>query len=468
MTHHTNILPQKKPVKQPAANPPRVQKPAPKEKTPAEIVEEKMAAMAAHPDAVTVYQTEKGIDAKGWHIMNPEYKIFDDALRGGYGWWDLTEGAGRHLLPKPRPYKIVKVTSAELAVIRAKEAAEEAAAAEEAKAAKEAEFDGYRAAAAAKAAAEAERKAMEAEDARASEIRLAEWKAAQTAQAKEAERLSFISVAVEVLLDMIKALPEHLWTQSYLVDYIVDNVTTCPQDMQDPIIAGICTAVEKEHLIFYTPVCSPELAPMAEPALAPASLELTAPSVPMPAQLLSPPEDSLEFVKQPPFNLFGTLYTPIAFLNGLRAYIPVAMLESILRQTLCAQTPAAAPVPVPEPAPACGPDCATCFPPPATPPPPPPQTCGPDCLECNPPPPPLPRDCGFADCNECYPAPPPPPPSLPAKLPPLLPTPTTRPLPVVQARLVPTPTTELMKNVKIRKMRMPNMKRLKHLLISAK
>ena len=35
-----------------------------KEKTPAEIIDEKMAAMAADPEAIPVYWTENGPDAK--------------------------------------------------------------------------------------------------------------------------------------------------------------------------------------------------------------------------------------------------------------------------------------------------------------------------------------------------------------------------------------------------------------------
>ena len=77
------------------------------------------------PKAEIVYWTENGTDEKSWNIIFPEYKVLTEAFRGGYGWYDLTEGRGQHLLPKPKPYKIVKVSSAELKAIRAKEAKEE-------------------------------------------------------------------------------------------------------------------------------------------------------------------------------------------------------------------------------------------------------------------------------------------------------------------------------------------------------
>ena len=476
---HISVLSKKPVVKQPAANPARVRKQpleleSKQEKTPSEIAAEKLAAMAARPDAVIVYETEKGIDAKGWDIICPEYKIFDAALKGGYGWWDLTEGAGRHLLPKPKPYKIVKITSAELKVIRAKEAEVEAAAAAVAKAAEEAKYAAYRDVARPAerdvVRAAEERKAMAAEEELASNIRLAEWHAAQAAAAKEAERQQFIAIAVEVLYDAIKAMPEYQWCHAYLVDYIADQVGSCPTDVQDPIIERICERIEAEQMLFYTPVCSPELAPLpVEPVLPPLTLAPPAPAAPaaaaaapMPTQLQTPPDDPLEFVKQPPFVLFGALYTPVAFLNGLRMYMPAAMLDALITATM---RPALPPLPPPSPPPPATPSAALT------------KECGfPDCHECYPSATPfatpsaaLTKDCGFPDCHECYP-----PPTTPVDLP--LPTPVDLPvpteLPVIQAQIVPQPpklpSNEMLKNIKIRKMRMPSSSRIQRLLSSTK
>lgn len=445
MTHSS--FPSRKPVvKQPAANPPRLptakRLDAPqREKTTAEIVEEKMAAMAAHPNAITVYMTEKGIDAKGWDTVCPEYKIFDAALKGGYGWWDLTEGAGRHLLPKPRPYKIVHITSAELRAIRAKETEEDATT----KAAKEAEC----AAAQAAELLAAERKAMAAEDERANVLRLEAWHAEQAAAKAEAERLQIIDIATDIVLEEIRALPEHYLYQDYLVDYIVDRVAQCPKGTQDPIIERVCTAIEKEGLIFYTPVCSPDL-PSATPVNEPPPMDLPA-AVP----LLQ--DDLMEFVRQPPFILFGTLYTPVALLSGLRMYMPAIMLDALLKYALAGSNLQAFLQQQ-----RCGPDCLECNQPQTPLPPPLPKDCGfTDCKECYPPPPPLPQDCGFADCEECFPPPP-------SDLTPLLPTPIARPLPLIQARLAPQQTSaaELMKNIKIRKLRMPRTNRIQQILRS--
>jgi hypothetical protein len=476
----------KPPVRQPAANPPRPRSVIPKdegprEKTPAEIIEEKMAIMAAHPDAVPVYWTEHGPDAKGWDVIFPEYKILSEAFKGGYGWWDLTEGRGQHLLPKPRPYKIVHISKAELKVIRDREAVEEAAAAAAAKAAKEAEFAAYRAAAARKK----ELELMAAEDLLAAAVREAERETARKAAEKAlfysalstvlieeilaipddsitadcaadlflqrmanydaedhvpilervapavdskiraAEKHRSVDATIKAIMAEIRGLPAHLLYEDYLADLVAERIQGFAPTDQERMIVSIVSAVEKENMLFYTPVGSPEVEPAAA-AQPPPPLSLTAPyPCPplMPPQLIAPPEDTASFLAQPPFPLCGTTYIPAYLLStNQRMYVPISFLEYALR-------PPPPPPPPPKDTPCTDPNCRLCAPPLL----PTPTYCGDNCPTCNPPP----------------------------------------QLPVVKARLVtpplPTyPTPEMMKNIKIRKMRMPRMSRIQRILAGGK
>ena len=406
--------------------------PPKREKTPAEIIEEKMAAMAADPNADIVYWTEKGPDAKGWDIICPEYKILTEAFRGGYGWWDLTEGKGQHLLPKPKPYKIVHISSEELKVIRMKEAEAEAAAAAAAKAAKEAEYARYREAAQRKRYMEE----MAAEDARAAELRAAERAAEEAAALK----LAFYESRSAAILQEIRDLPAHCWCESYLVDYIVDRVIAYEGKDLDELLTRICPVVEKEGMLFYTPLNSPEL-PFQELAPPPPPLTLPPPlpmvNLPALPQFVCPPTDAAAFLSQPAFLLYDVSMSPAIRADGQRMYVPTSWLQYAI---------------------------------PYGPPPLPPQLqqmemkCSDPICRCNIYPP-LPPDCGDPACETCYPPPPQPAPQ-PASQPP--------PLPVIKAVLVeskpqklpgllPTPSTPPI-NIKIRKLRMPSKKRVAQLL----
>lgn len=397
-----------------------------REKTNAEIIEEKMAAMAADPNAEIVYWTENGPDAKGWDIICPEYKILTEAFKGGYGWWDLTEGRGKHLLPKPKPYKVVHITREELKIIRQKEAAEEAVQAEVAKAAKEAEYARYREAAQRKRFAEE----MAAEDALAAAVRAAEMAAEEAA----AQKVAFYESMAEAVLQEIRDLPGNCWCESYLVDFIAGKVYGYDTKDIDELLTRICPVVEKEGMLFYTPLSSPDF-PVVTETLAPPPLALS-PSLPLLEvppfpQFVCPPDDPVAYLSQPSFLLYGFSMSPAIALSGQRMYVPTEWLQYAIPY---------GPPPLPQ---LQQPVEYTCI--------------DPYC-SCNIWPP-LPSDCGNSVCDTCYPT---------------APAPATAPLPVVKAVLVqrkraklppilPTPPTPPI-NIKIRKLRMPSKNQIAKLL----
>jgi hypothetical protein len=432
--------PPKMPVRQPQANPQRARPPPVKrEKTNADIIEEKMVAMAADPKAVPVYWTDTGPDVTGWDVIFPEFKVLTEAFRGGYGWFDITEGCGRHLLPERQPYKIVHVTKEELKAIRAKEKAEEEALRAEDRA-KEREEMALRAKE--EEVRQAERRAREAEKERRRHEALQE-EMARVAMAEEDSRMKAVLEserrqvqkakddaeqvhwAIARILTGIRALPVEYLYSDYLVDYIVDLLSGMEQPTWEAVITGVCSAVEKEQLLFVTPMSSPDLGPICAPA-DPPPLEKPLPSPAFVAQVAEEYNKILAFIRSPWITFNNVMYMPAVDAVKGYQYIPC---DLVLRPPLPPPLPPPSLPPLPPPLPLC--DCTDCCPPPLPP-------C--DCTDCCPPPlPPLPP----CDCAECC----------------------AYPLPVVKARLVTPPQTPIsLPSIIIKKLKMPNTNRIKKLL----
>lgn len=340
--HLQKPIPAKKaPIRQPQANFPKPPLyPKPVEKTPGEIAEEKIRKMALDPKAIPVYWTENGPDAKGWDIICPEYRILNEAFKGGFSWYDLTEGHGRHLLPEPKPYKIVHVTKEELKVIRAREAEEEAlieaerlaeVKAQERRWREEAEARG-RVGAEAAAAAEAEALVAAEAEALAAAAEAEALAAAEAAAADEREAMARedtlaieiryredLEIATDKLIEKIAAMPEEFCTEDNLAELIVDEIRVLPEKDQIPMAEKIVRKVEARQLVFVTP-CSSPYPELADP-------EPSVPSVPLdvPWELVWVCYLLLahkEFVESAPYFHGDTMYQPVVSLKGERAYYP--------------------------------------------------------------------------------------------------------------------------------------------------
>ena len=344
----------------------------PREKTLAEITDEKMAAMAAHPDAVTVYWTENGPDAKGWDIIFPEYRILSAAFEGGYGWWDLTEGRGQHLLPPQRPYKVVNITSAELKGIRAKEAAEEAAALAEKQRLENLKIEAYQASLRRQ---EAELKKMAEEDAFATQMRAAEQLEDAVASIlatvkdlpvekqkteyladlvlqsanlltidsrdafidrvcpviegmiQEAQRIlrqQRLEKAFKSILEEVRDLPVENLYEGYLIDFIVDRADRVDAQDIDALLTRVCPVIESEGLLFVTahssPIGSRSTSPIPfEAAEVPEQPEVT---VVVEKTALKLSADLYTFLNQSPFYFNGCLYLPALDSYGYPIFVP--------------------------------------------------------------------------------------------------------------------------------------------------
>lgn len=210
------------------------------EKTSVEINDEKMAAMAANPDAITVYMTEKGIDPKGWSIVFPEYKVLCDAFKGGYSWHDITVGRGKHLLPKQKPYKIVHVSSTELNTIRAAEAEIVTKNAELLcqKQEKERDVMVHKDAIGATQKElcelqEKERNAMAYED------------AISTTQEKQI----LYEHAIKTIMSDIYVLPQSHRTQEIVTNLVVNRLFNYNAEDRDAIACGVCELIGKENIL---------------------------------------------------------------------------------------------------------------------------------------------------------------------------------------------------------------------------
>ena len=310
---------------------------APK-RTPREIIDAKMAAMAADPAAEIVYWTENGPDPKGWDIIFPEYKVLTEAFNGGYGWYDLTEGRGQHLIPKLKPYKIVNITSAELKAMRSGDEERDALAAAlaAAKAAQEEKEAEERAAALA-----AEKKAQLDKEAEERAAALAAAKAAQedkeaeerAAMAKEdvfsqeVEKPVYIAHAVTIIMADIRALPNEHLCLDFLVDFITNRLYNYKSAAREAINIEVCKTVEKEGLLVVTQPSSPTVP----------SIQVAVVKPPPVARELEPHNyaDIPNFFKNnPPFNHVGYKYVPFVNIDGRKLFVPEIYLHSALHVPL--------------------------------------------------------------------------------------------------------------------------------------
>lgn len=348
MTRRQQTTVAKKPVvKQPAANPPKPPKPtAPREPTTAEIVEAKMRKMAEDPNAYPVYWTETGPDAKDWRFLFPEVEIFDNALKGGYGWYDICYDRGRHLLPKYQPYKIINVTKEELKAIRAREAEEEAQKAAVKKAEREKQERAWCEEAEAKAAEAATKAAVKAAE-EAAEAVCREAMAREDAAAIERRYREDLAAAVDKFVAKIAGMPEELRTTDKLADLIVNETCVLPEDDQLPIALEIAQKVQDNFLVFVTPCSSPS--PELEEILereAPRPLPVVKATI-VPTRPLDLVNDTIdgvpaylfwicyllelnkEFINSGPVFINEYMYYPVVDFKGNRAYYPFKLAEAV-------------------------------------------------------------------------------------------------------------------------------------------
>lgn len=268
---------------------------APK-RTPREIIDAKMAAMAADPAAEIVYWTENGPDPKGWDIIFPEYKVLTEAFNGGYGWYDLTEGRGQHLIPKLKPYKIVNITSAELKAMRSGDEERDAlAAAKAAQETKEAE----------------ERAAMAKED----------------VFSQEVEKPVYITHAVTIIMADIRALPNEHLCLDFLVDFITNRLYNYKSAAREAINIEVCKTVEKEGLLVVTQPTSPTVPSIQVAVVKPPPVARD----PDPHNYADIPNF---FKNNPPFNHVGYKYVPFVNIDGRKLFVPEIYLHSALHVPL--------------------------------------------------------------------------------------------------------------------------------------
>lgn len=328
----------------------------PPEKTPAMIAEEKLAAMAKDPNAVTVYKSiEKGFDAESWNFLFPEVQIFNKALKEGYGWYDIMYDRGRHLIPKPIPYKVVEVPDAELKRIRAEQKRKrEEAEQKDAKARQE-----YWLSVAQKEkqqeteriAKECARMAAEDDAARQRELPSVIAAIVNTLVDTVVAKIDAAAEFVESTLQAIRELPIECLYADYLAEYIADRIGVIPREDHDGVIAALCPRIEKEGLLFVTPTNSPppELEAVFEPQ-EPVVVHVPyceAPPV-LPHMLVYPP-NPLQFFLSPPVVINGATYIPSVDPRGGCVYLPEAWTRQARLPPLPSPPTVAPPLPPPLP-----------------------------------------------------------------------------------------------------------------------
>jgi hypothetical protein len=288
------------------------------EKPPVQIIEDSKAEI--------VYWTENGTDKKSWDIIFPEYKVLTEAFRGGYGWYDLTEGHGQHLLPKPKPYKIVKVSSAELKAIRAKEEKEKEEQACEAITAKtknmitdnlsieRTEYEAAEREAAIREAAEREAAIREAAEREAAIREAAERESAacEDTYSEQINMPEYVLHASNKIIAEIQLLDVKFLYQDYLVDFISNRLFHYKDTARDAIATLVCEIVERHGLL--------NIKADIKPAL---------PQPPQPLQQLDEiiyqynyEDIKMFFEANPPFYHAGYRYLPFVYHDGRKLLVP--------------------------------------------------------------------------------------------------------------------------------------------------
>jgi len=261
------------------------------------------------PKAEIVYWTENGPDKKSWDIIFPEYKVLSEAFRGGYGWYDLTEGQGQHLLPKPKPYKIVNVSSSELKAIRAREA--EVAQEEQKALTGEKPQEAY-----------VEKLSMDEKfkkEPAAAELPTAELAAAErTAMAQEdsySELINmseYISNASNKIMKDIQVLSSDLLNQDYLKDFIYCRLLNYKEKSRESIAILVCEIIESKNMLCNMPL------PLPSPQVEKQQLE----------------EIKTFFNSNPPFYHGGYKYLPYVYNDGRKLFVPEVYLCNMLGQNI--------------------------------------------------------------------------------------------------------------------------------------
>ena len=275
------------------------------------------------PEPVHVYLTENGFDKKDWDIMFPEYSVLCEAFKGGYGWYDLTEGKGKSLLPKPKPYKVIRISAAELKVLRAAEKPETTSAAV--------------------IAAQ-----IIAQDVSPTLCKKEEVSAVEVAKMSEEDtysekmrKIEFYDSVVKNIIADVRNMDKQLRTMTYLTDYISESIKKHDKNYWNYMVDSISKVIESECLIYKAP--PPESTPAAESAPA---AESTPPPEPVPAAEPSfeytpdekptpPPKlnnrsaDFYQFLKQKWFTYNGVMYKPFISVSGARFFVPASWFEDL-------------------------------------------------------------------------------------------------------------------------------------------
>lgn len=282
-----------------------------------------------HPTSVrnaavetTVYLTQNGFEKRDWDIMFPEYSVLTEAFKGGLGWYDLTEGRGKHLLPQPKPYKVVKVTVEELKKIRAQEAAP---------------FE------AAQRIKELQQMATEdklSENMRSTDLQNEQRQKEIQAMANEDKAAQNYELCERIIIFILDSLRKMTGKKNkdYIVDFIVNHISKLDTRIQEYCVQRICQVVENEDLIFTTPPPSPTVTPVCNdrpPSPVPQQL---------PPQLTNPPLEFYAFLKQPWFMYNQVMYKPFISVSGARLYVPTIYFENLKTYELPPQ-----PIPLQQP-----------------------------------------------------------------------------------------------------------------------